>query len=96
MKKHSTLVVGLDTHKDFGAVDYPRDFWTEPVTYLGRKVGFEKDPPRILNRFTLHPYPELRRGRRFQGESNTHGIDGEEQGGDNGGKPSAPVAQGRV
>jgi len=35
MKKHSTLFIGLDTHKDSIAVAYATDSRTEPVTYLG-------------------------------------------------------------
>lgn len=34
-KKHSTLFIGLDTHKDSIAVAYATDSRTEPVTYLG-------------------------------------------------------------
>ncbi|MDC0663676.1 hypothetical protein [Marinobacter sp. SS21] len=35
MKKHSTVFIGLDTHKDSIAVAYATDSRTEPVTYLG-------------------------------------------------------------
>lgn len=34
MKKHSTVFIGLDTHKDSIAVAYATDSRTEPVTYL--------------------------------------------------------------
>jgi hypothetical protein len=35
MKKHSTLFIGLDTHKDSIAVAYATDSRAKPVTYLG-------------------------------------------------------------